>query len=106
MSSGKLGEPADLAAGVDTLIYTVPAGTVAAANIRLTNRNSVGIKVRIAVGSGAGPATKDYIEYDAPVPANTPLEDTQVVMSAGEKLWVRSDTANVSARAHGFEEAA
>lgn len=105
MTAGKLGS-ADLAAAVDTLLYTVPAGTVTTLNIRVTNRNSSAIKVRVAIGTGGAPAALDYIDYDTPVAAGGILEDTGVVCSAGEKVWVRSDLANVSVRVHGFEEVA
>lgn len=105
MPSGKLGA-ANLAANTDTLLYTVPASIVATVSIRLCNRGAAPVKLRVAVGSGVAPADTDYLDYDAPVPANGILENTGIVLSAGEKLWVRSDTATVSARAHGFEEAA
>ena len=103
MASGKLGA-ADLAAAADTLLYTVPANTVSTLNVRLVNRNATPVKVRIAIGAGAAPAAADYIEHDALIPANGTLENTALVMGPTEKLWVRSDVANVSARAHGFEE--
>lgn len=105
MASGKLGA-ADLAAAADTLLYTVPASTVTTLNIRVANRNASPIKVRVAIGSGAAPAVNDYIDYDITVGANGALEDTGIVCSAGEKVWVRSDQANASVRIHGFEEAA
>lgn len=103
MASGKLGS-ADLAAGVDTLLYTVPADTVATLNIRIANRNASAIKVRVAIGTGGAPAAADYIDYDISVPAGGILEDTGIVGSAGEKVWARSDLASVSVRVHGFEE--
>lgn len=105
MASGKLGS-ADLAAATDTLLYTVPAGTIATVNVRVANRNSASAKVRVAIGAGASPAASDYVDYDIPVPGNGILEDTGIVCSAGEKIWVRSDLANVSVRVHGFEEVA
>lgn len=105
LKSGKLGS-ADLAAGVDTLLVPVASAdaTSVSLNLRLTNRNATPVKVRVAIGSGANPAGADYIEYDCTVPANTPLENTALVLSPNEKVWVRSDTVNVSARAHGYEE--
>jgi len=106
MPSGKLGVTADLPAAVDQLLYTVPANTVTTATIRLTNRGASLIKARVAIGTGAAPVAADYIEYDAPVPSNGILEDTGIALSAGEKVWARSDTATVSARVHGFEEVA
>jgi hypothetical protein len=105
MASGKLGA-ADLAANTDTLLYTVPASTVATVNVRIANRNASAVKVRVAIGIGASPEVKDYMEYDISIPANGILEDTGIVCSAGEKVWVSSDTASVSVRVHGFEEAA
>lgn len=105
MAAGILGS-ADLGAAADTLLYTVPASTVTTLNIRASNRNSSAIKVRVAVGTGGAPAATNYIDYDVAVGANGILEDTGIVCSAGEKVWVRSDLANVSVRVYGFEEAA
>lgn len=104
MASGKLGT-ANLAAGADTTVYTVPASTVATINIRVANRNAAAAKVRVAIGTGASPDAADYIDYDILLAANGILEDTGIVCGAGEKIWVRSDVANVSVRVHGFEEA-
>ena len=104
MASGKLGT-ANLASGADTLVYTVPANTRATVNIRIANRNAAAAKIRVAIGTGASPGAADYIDYDISLAANGILEDTGLVCSAGEKVWVRSDVANVSVRVHGFEEA-
>lgn len=105
MASGKLGS-ADLAAATVTLLYTVPASTRATVNIRVANRNASAAKIRVAIGTGASPDAADYVDYDITVPGNGILEDTGIVCGAGEKIWVRSDTANVSVRVHGFEEVA
>ncbi len=104
MASGKLGKAA-LAAAADTDLYTVPAGTVATANINLCNRTSAAVTVRLAIRSAAL-ADADYIEYDAALPANGVLERTGIALSAGETITVRASAAGVSARAHGFEEVA
>ena len=103
MASGKLGS-VNLVADTDTLVYTVPAGKVSTVNIRVCNRNASGIAISVAVGSGDSPATTDYIDYEASVPGYGILEETAVVCSAGEKVWIRSTLANVSVRIHGFEE--
>lgn len=104
MAQGKLGS-ADLSADVDTLIYTAPANKTATVNIRVANRGARPAAVRVALGSGSAPAAADYIDYDVVVPANGIMEDTGVVCSAGEKIWVRSDVESVSVRIHGFEGA-
>lgn len=104
MASGKLGKAA-LAAAADTDLYTVPAGTVATANINLCNRTTSAVTVRLAIRSAAL-ADADYIEYDAALPANGVLERTGIALSAGETITVRASAAGVSARVHGFEEVA
>lgn len=101
--SGKLGS-ADLSAGQDTLLYTVPVGKTATVNIRLANRNGIDVLVNVAIGSGNAPAAADYIAYQNTVDGNGVYEDSGIVMSAGEKVWVRSDNASVSARVHGMED--
>lgn len=98
MATGKLGS-ADLAASTDTLLFTAASAQIF--NVRFANRNSSAVKVRVAIGTGGAPAAADYVTYDISVPANGILEDTALACSNGEKVWVRSDTANVSARAHG-----
>lgn len=100
MASGKLGS-ADLAAAADTLLFTV-AVTPQTFNVRFANRGGVAVKVSVAIGVGVSPAPADYVDYDVVVLPNGILEDTGLVASAGEKVWVRSDTANVSVRAHGL----
>lgn len=101
--SGRLGKAA-LAANADTDVYTVPAGTVATANVNFCNRGSVAARVRLAVRNGAI-GNADYIEFDADVPPNGVLERTGLVLDAGEIVTVRANTNDVSVRVHGFEEA-
>lgn len=103
--SGKFGS-ADLAAGVETVIYTVPNNTVATSSLTIVNRGPDAALIRVAIYSGANSSAADFIEYDAMLPVGGVLERTGIVLSAGEKLAVQSDVANVTARAHGFEQGA
>ncbi|WP_295855185.1 hypothetical protein [uncultured Xylophilus sp.] len=107
MPSGKLGA-ALLAAAADTLLCTGEPDKVTTLTVSLCNVGGATAKVRLAVGTGAAPAAADYLEYDPPInPGSPPLERTGIVISAGEKVWVRSDVAaTIAARAHGFVEAA
>jgi len=99
MSQGLLGS-ADLSTpATDTLIFT--AAALQTLNVIVCNRNAGTARVRIAIGSGSVPANTDYLWYDLALPGNTPGEQTGVVVSSGEKVWVRSDLANVSVRIHG-----
>ena len=100
MAQGFLGS-ADLAAANETLLFT--AAAVQSFNVRFANRNaSAAAKVRVAIGNGANAVAKDYVTYDVSVPAGGILEDTAMVASNGEKVWVTSSLANVSVRAHGM----
>lgn len=110
MASGKLGTPANITTS-DTavMIYQVPASTIATVNIRIANRNITQAEIRVAISTAAtagtiGPA--DYIDYDVSVPGHGVLEDTGIVCSSGERVWVSSNLPNISVRVHGFEEAA
>ena len=106
-TSGKFGSTLDLVATTDTLFgYTVATGILTSANVRLINRNSLSAKVRLAIGAGGSPALTDYRLFDYQIPGFGIDEETGLLLSAGEKIWVRSDSNNVSARMHGMEEAA
>lgn len=104
IATGKLGS-ANVGAAANTLIYTCPANTIATLNVRVCNRNTTSAKVRVGIGANP-PGTADYIEYDAPIPGNGIMEDTAIVVSAGENVVVYSDLANISVRVHGFERVA
>ncbi|WP_158874004.1 hypothetical protein [Antarcticirhabdus aurantiaca] len=86
-------------------IYTVPANRQAALVCNITAL--LACKVRMAVGSGASPAATDWIEYDLPLGVGGTVERTALVLKAGDKVFVRTDTANaIAARVWGVEEAA
>lgn len=104
MASGKLGS-ADLAAAVDTILYTVPAGQVATVTVSYCARTA-SAAVRLAVSTAAAPAAADYLEFDAALPVGGVLERSGVVLSAGERVIARASVSGVSVRVHGFEEAA
>lgn len=104
MSSGKLGSAAP-AADTDTVVYTVPANTVASVNVAVVNRGAAVAAVRLAVALTGTPATDEYLEYDVQVPADGGvLERSAIVCGAGEKVVFYADSADCSVRVHGFEE--
>ena len=105
-TSGKYGAAA-LVIDTDTLLHPgVPDGEIHTCTVRMSNRGTASAKVRIAIGSGAAPEDADYIVYDDTIRAYGVLNDSGIVLSAGEKLWVRANTGTVSARCHGFGETA
>ena len=105
MASGRLGVAA-LAANTDTTVYTVPADTIASCNVALVNRGATDAVCNVAFATGGTPTTAEYVEFGVTVPANGILERTAIVAGAGERVVVRSSTADCSVRVHGFEEVA
>lgn len=90
----------DLSAGGLQLVGGAALAESTQLNVRFCNRNADNVAVQLAIGTGSGPANGDYLDYNTPV--YRALEDTGIVCSAGEKIWVRSDTANTSVRVFGF----
>ena len=103
MASGRLGV-AQLAANTDTKIYTVPPDTIASCNVAVVNRGADVARVNVAFCTTDVPALSEYVEYQVQIPANGILERTAIVAGAGERVIVRSSTADCSVRVHGYEE--
>lgn len=99
MAQGILGS-ADLPAAIDIMLFTV--GATQTFNVRFANRTGTPAKVRVCIGSGDVPALKDWVTPDVTCLGNGIVEDTGLVCSSGEKVWVRADAAGVSVRAHGL----
>lgn len=103
MATGILGTPADLAAATNTTVYTVPAETFSVVTINVVNRNAQSRNVRIALASSDTPTDAEFVEYDAELIANGVLEKSGVVIDAGKKVVVYSDSTGVSAMVYGIE---
>lgn len=95
---------ADIGAGLSLIVFTVPVNAMFTGNIRVTNRTTTDIKVRVAICKTDVPSNDEFIEYDATIPANDVLEDTALVLKAGERFYVSTNTPGVSVRVHGFQE--
>ena len=106
MASGTLGI-GNPAASTWTTIYTVPAGKVATANIRMTNLStSTGALIRVAIGDadGAPASNGEYIEpLDYSMDGGEILEDSAIVIGPGGKVKIFSSTTDIAVRVHGFE---
>lgn len=99
----------NLAAAVVTEVFVALAGTRPVFTLNLCNRSDGPVKVRVALTEGAVPTDADWIEYDTPIPAagsvgGSVLERTGLALHDGQKLFVRSDVAGISAVVFGFRE--
>lgn len=94
-------EKADLSANVEVQLGSALTANMTT-NVRFCNRNSFDVTVTIAIGTGASAAAADYIEFGGRCPANDIVEETGLLISIGEKIFVKSNNAGVSVRAHGL----
>jgi hypothetical protein len=94
------------AATTSTDLYTVPAATEAiVSTITIANRAATDATFRISQSlAGAVLANKDYLIYDATVPASGFITLTLgITMAATDKLRVYASSANISFNAFGTE---
>tara|TARA_B100001250_G_scaffold291144_1_gene252864 strand:- start:1515 stop:1832 length:318 start_codon:yes stop_codon:yes gene_type:complete len=105
MASGILGQEAP-AATTNTVVYTVPATTVAVVNISVVNRSGSAVTARIALAAASTPQSEEFIEYNTSIPSTGVLERTGVVLEAGKKVVVYSSSADTSVSVYGLESAA
>jgi hypothetical protein len=98
-----LGQSAPLATTL-TDAYTAAAKTVVS-SVVICNRGAAQILVRISVAvAGAADATKQYLYYDLPVPANdTFIATIGITMGIADVVRVYTDLATASFNLFGIE---
>lgn len=102
MATGRLGA-ADLSATVNTTVYTCPSDKFTVASISVCNRGTQPTTIRLAIADLSTPVLAEYIEFDTELLPKNVLERTGIMLSANQKLVIRSSTATVSAVAFGIE---
>ena len=102
MPSGRLAA-INIDAGINTLIYTASGGRAFNVTVRICNRNTEDVKIRLALLDGdlATLSAEDYLEYDTILRANGVLERSGLSMAGYQSLVGYSDTGNVSFQVGG-----
>lgn len=102
MATGRLGI-ADLSAATNTTVYTCPSDKFTVASISVCNRGTQPTTIRLAIADLTTPTLGEYIEFDTELLPKNVLERTGIMLSANQKLVIRSSAATVSAVAFGIE---
>lgn len=93
-------------ATTNTDLYTVPASTsTIVSTLQVCNQNSLSATYRIAIRkAGEAIASKQYITYDATVPANDAISLTiGVTLAQGDVVTVYASSSTLSFSAFGSE---
>lgn len=96
----------DPPAGVQTLLYTVPAATsTTVSSLVVCNRNSYAIKFRVSIEvGGAVDDPKQFLYYDTPLGANDTFVATiGATLATTDDVDVMSDRGGVSFNLFGVE---
>lgn len=96
-----LGNPS---ANTDTLLHTAVRQSVT--SVIATNKSTslATIRVWIQPSGSTQPSEYAYLTYDTAVPANNSLETFRVALEPGDKVYVRSSTADVSFSLNAIHE--
>ena len=100
----------DLVQNQDMVLYSSPSNEESTVNIRVVNRNSYTVTVRVAIV--AAPASSalgqlsvsDYIEFESPICATDILENTGLVMPPDHTVVISSTDNGINAVAYGFSQ--
>jgi len=103
MASGTLGQSAP-SATTNTTVYTVPTGKIASFIVSFCNRSASSGTVRLAIAASGSPSSAEWIEFDTTVNANSVLERSGIVATAGKNIVVYCSSANFSVNVYGYEE--
>ena len=78
----------DIKAGVDTLLYTMPAGTARKLTVNICNKNTSDVLIRLV-------AADISLEHDTILRANGMIEKTEVALGGEQTLRGYSNSSNV-----------
>lgn len=106
MASGPLGVVSP-AVNTETLLYLCPATYKATGTVNICNTSSSGAIVRVGISpTNIALVTANYLMYDVYIPADgQPYQVTGLVLTAGNGVRVKSDTANIAFVFMGVEAA-
>ena len=87
-------------------MYTVPDSTFAVVSVNICNRSANTRNIRLALTADEATLSSNpgqYIEYDTELLANGVIERAGIVLNAGTKIVVYSNSTECSAMVYGIE---
>lgn len=98
----------ELAASIDSLVWTVPNGVVATVNINVCNKTDVIVPVSVAVVDGplTSLSDEDWIIFECPLAAKDVIEKFGVAVNEGQTIVARADIAGVNVAVNGYTQPA
>lgn len=88
-----------------TLLYTCPANKTAVATLRICNQDDEEITAWAWLSHGT-PDEADCIEPGAPIQPASVLEDSGLIMGAGDTIYVKADATGLNFIVWALEETA
>jgi hypothetical protein len=87
-------------------IYQAPVAVdYATVNLNMVNNGVNEAVVKVSITTSVTPATADYIETNAIIPANGGVYNNSfIIVGTGEKIVVESNSNDVIVRASGLEK--
>lgn len=95
---------ADLAAGVETFLYSPATGFSATVKVIFANRTQAPIRVRVIRRVGSGPTLpEDFLDFDEILEGNESRHSEYVDMGDTEELLAQANAGGMSVQADGIE---
>ena len=104
MASGRLAKSNPVADTI-TSVYTCPAGFYSVITVSLLKYtdSATTFKLSVVETANASPVVSDYLEYDTVLSSKNVIERTGLVLSAGQKIMVSSQTSGCVINVFGIE---
>lgn len=103
MASGRLAAT-QTSTGVETIVYTVPAGKLSSFTVNICNTSVYDITVQyIALAASSSAAISEYIEYNVVLTSGSIIERTGLVLDATKNVIVKT-SGPATVTVYGYEE--
>lgn len=90
--------------GTPIQVWQVPLNQTATVTIRLVNRTSGNVKIRLALSDSNSLDDSYWAQYDHIIYPNDSYTEAGVVLNSQDYIFVQTDTSGVTALVWGFSQ--